>query len=136
MEVPLLGLPFTGIQHLSGRGGLVFFEEVINYSAKIMQYIMYTITAFLFSLALDVKQVAADIVVAWSNMVRSIEQICPNTINVSEALKIEAMCCHCASVACRVAAYSSHRMLALSLRKFDCQQAQQYETHANLFLLC
>lgn len=41
---------------------------------------MYTITAFLFSLALDVKQVAADTVVAWSNMVRSIEQICPNTI--------------------------------------------------------
>lgn len=75
-----IGLPFSGIQHLSGRGGLVFFEEVINYSAKIMQYIMYTITAFLFSLVLDVKQVAADTVVAWPNMVRSIEQICPNTI--------------------------------------------------------
>lgn len=34
------------------------------------------------------------------------------------------------SVVCRVVAYSSHKILASLLRKFNCQQAQQYEPHA------
>lgn len=34
------------------------------------------------------------------------------------------------SVVCRVVAYSSHKMLASLLRKFNCQQAQQYEPYA------
>ena len=41
----------------------------------------------------------------------------------------------CPFVECRVVAYSSHKMLASPLKKFNYQQAQQYESHAILNIL-
>ena len=88
----VIGLPSSGMQHLSGRGGLVIFEEVGTEIFDSAVY--YMITAFVFSWPLDVKQVAADTVVAWSNTVRSTERKYTN--DASEALSIA----HCAPVVC------------------------------------
>jgi len=77
-----------------------------------------------------------DTVVVWSDMVcllncheADVNTYCTALLTTRHLrrviLNVVSICC-----VCRVVAHSSHKMLASPLRKFNSQQAQQYEPHA------